>query len=168
MSAFITTNETKSAVAALIYAETYHAGNPKGIFFGGKKIEYRRIIEQIYGRRIEVWHDNAEQIIYNLLDDMNAESVATLYKTYKHPVEGKHAEVVQSYFDRIIKPNGANGTLYGVEGFKRLACFIYQAEDIAPESKFAPLLKMLNEMLNGLAKTVIIAMPEFETVCKWC
>lgn len=81
MSSFICSKETKSKITALIYAETYHPGKIRRLFWGDYSDKIKKVIEQYAEKYLNVdrvKEYNAEQVIFWILEDINAEAVSVL------------------------------------------------------------------------------------------
>lgn len=154
MSSFICSKETKSKITALIYAETYHPGRINRLFWNGEK--FKKVIEQYAEKYLNidrVKDYNAEQVIFWILEDINAEAVGVRYKREEQPNREKPDSV---YIENI----------YTLETYKRLCCFIYQcAEDIAEH--FTPIYQALEQIKNALAQRLLFNLPEFKKIDGW-
>ena len=156
MSSFICSKETKSKITALIYAETYHPGKIRRLFWGNYSDKIKKVIEQYAEKHLNVDRVkdyNAEQVIFWILEDINAEAVGVRYKREEQPNREKP--------DNVLIEN-----IYTLETYKRLCCFIYQcAEDIA--ERFSPIYQILEQIKNALAQRLLFNLPEFEKIDGW-
>lgn len=160
MSCFICSKETKERVTAIVYNESFRESASSRLFFDQE--EFKKIIQEWENERgdgLIVNEDNAEQIIFNMLSDMN--EIAYL-SHYSCPVK---AEYVDNGSPRgIYDPK----TIFSMETYKRLCCFNYQVNEGERTWKpFDGIYNMLKKIETALAQKLLFNLPEFEKINGW-
>ena len=159
MSCFICSKETKERVTAIVYNESFRESASSRLFFGQE--EFEKIIQGWENERGDgriVNGDNAEQIIFNMLSDMNA---IAYFSRYARPC-GRVWDVESPR--GIYDPK----TIFSMETYKRLCCFNYQVnEEERTWKPFDGIYNMLKKIETALAQKLLFNLPEFEKINGW-